>query len=198
MTLSSVAEFFTLPTPTSTKSKPPGSARVLTSAESLTMIIEKEQKKKEEEEAKEARKREREEKLQREAEKERKAKERELKRAWPLKGREKRLKLLQTERQRKQNYRAVKPRAEKPKKRQGVSKVFVTRSKTASGYAPQHHESGNNECTLCFRNYNDDLSDDGTLTREWIQCTDDVCGKWMHEDCPPKNEDGCSVCPCGA
>ena len=52
VTLSSVAEFLTLPTPTSTKSKPPGSARVLTSAESLAMIIEKEQKKKEEEEAK--------------------------------------------------------------------------------------------------------------------------------------------------
>ena len=45
MTLLSVTEFLTLPATTFTKSKPPGSARVLTNAESLAMIKEKERKK---------------------------------------------------------------------------------------------------------------------------------------------------------
>ncbi len=136
--------------------------------------------------------------MQQEAEKARKAKERELKAierkrkaAEAAVNREaKKAKLLES--------RAKKSTAEK-KAKQGVSKVFITRSKSASGYVPQHNESSNNECTLCFGNYNDDLSDDGTLTREWLhQCTDDSCGKWMHEDCPSKNEDGYNICPCGA
>ncbi len=162
------------------------------SVESLAMIKEKEQKKREEEEAKEARKREREEKkLQQKARKaELKAIERKRKAAEAAANREaKKAKLLES--------RAKKSTAEK-KAKQGVSKIFITRSKSASGYVPQHDESSNNECTLCFGNYNDDLSDDGTLTREWLQCTNDSCGKWMHEDCPSKNEDGYSICPCGA
>ncbi|ORU94636.1 MAG: hypothetical protein A6F71_09415 [Cycloclasticus sp. symbiont of Poecilosclerida sp. M] len=81
--LSTLSEFLTFPSSTpksSKKGKKPGPARVLTSQQSLELLIEKEKKKKEEEETKEKRKKEREEKrIQREEEKERKAKERELK-----------------------------------------------------------------------------------------------------------------------
>ena len=46
MALSNVTEFLTLPSSTSVKTgKPPGRARVLTSEESLAMMLEKEQKK---------------------------------------------------------------------------------------------------------------------------------------------------------
>ena len=44
--MSNVTEFLTLPSSTSVKTgKPPGRARVLTSEESLAMMLEKEQKK---------------------------------------------------------------------------------------------------------------------------------------------------------
>ncbi len=81
---SSISEFLTLPTlKASKKGKRGGSrgiARVLTSAESLAFIEEKERKKKEELDAKEKRKQEREEKkIAKEAEKQRKAQEREQK-----------------------------------------------------------------------------------------------------------------------
>lgn len=45
----------------------------------------------------------------------------------------------------------------------GFTIVFITRSKSReSGYAPQHSESTANECTVCFGNYSNDLSADGT------------------------------------
>ena len=76
MTLSNVNELLTLPSSTSVKmAKPPDRARVLTSKESLAIMLEKEQKKKKEEEAKERRKLECvEKKLQRENEMKKKQK----------------------------------------------------------------------------------------------------------------------------
>ena len=49
----------------------------------------------------------------------------------------------------------------------------------------------NNEGTICFAEYKDDLSD-GVPIKSWIQCTSEECYKWMHEECVPKNiEDKC-------
>ena len=63
--------YLTIPKNTKKGKKPPGAARVLTSQQSLEMMMEKEKKKKEEEEAKERRKREREKKKLRERERRR-------------------------------------------------------------------------------------------------------------------------------
>lgn len=207
--LSPVSEFLVLPTPSTSakKGKSPGSARVLTSEESLAMIIEKEQKKKEEEEAKEKRKQERaEKKLQREADKKKKAEERELKAI----ERKKKAAEAEAERERKRKERELKAlerqkadkekqkQKEKRKSKQAFTKVFTTRSKSA-GYAPQHCESGSDECTVCFGKFTDDIdpSTDGAPERDWIQCTS--CDKWMHEDCATRGEEGSFICcVCGA
>ena len=44
----------------------------------------------------------------------------------------------------------------------------------------QSNEISNNECALCFGLYEDDLSMTRKLEREWVQCTNITCGKWMH------------------
>ena len=140
----------------------------------------------EEEKAKEQRKLEREQKRElREAEKKKKEEERKSK---------------ALEREKKKAQLEEDERAAKRKEKSKVTKVFVTRSKghnCESGYSPQHSESGVNECTVCFGNYKDDLSEDGTPTRGWIQCTDNECSKWMHEDCISKDGD-IMICVCNA
>ena len=81
--VSPISEFLTLPHATPKRSKngkKPGPARVLTSQQSLEMLVEKEKKKKEEEEAKERKRMEREEKRKlKEQENKRKAEEKEKK-----------------------------------------------------------------------------------------------------------------------
>ena len=57
----------------------------------------------------------------------------------------------------------------------------------------QSNEISNNECALCFGLYEDDLSMTGILEREWVQCTNTTCGKWMHAECL-NTEDGMFVC----
>ena len=52
----------------------------------------------------------------------------------------------------------------------------------------QSRESTSNECTACFGSYDDDLNSDGTLLREWVQCTNNDCQKWMHEDCAARED----------
>ena len=88
-------------------------------------------------------------------------------------------------------------RREKEKAAPGFKKTFATRSKTKDGYHPQNEESTNNECTVCFGEYQDDLSPDGLPLKNWIQCTSEECKKWMHEDCICKNSDDTLVCVCG-
>ncbi len=191
--LSDVSEFLTFPcVGGSKKSKPPGHARVLTSEESLTLLKEKEQKKKDEEQAKQRRKIEREEKrVERETTKKRKAEIRERKAI----EKKSQLEEQKAEKQRKAEERINKA-AEKRKQKNtlGFEKTFVTRNKSMS--APQRSESESNECMLCFGNYCDDLSDDGTPTKEWVQCTNEQCSKWMHEECSVRNEEGLFVCTC--
>ena len=51
----------------------------------------------------------------------------------------------------------------------------------------QQGEISNNECTVCFGAYKDDLMD-GELHREWIQCTNESCGEWMHVECLSTND----------
>ena len=154
------------------------------------MIREKEEKKLEQERAKEEEKIERELKRQQwEAEKKKKEEERKLKAL------ERQKKKAELEEVRKQK---AAEREAKRRKKSEVTKVFVTRSKSSknTGYSPQHSESGVNECTACFGYYCDDISEDGNPTRDWIQCTNGQCKKWMHEDCI-KDDDGTMTCVCG-
>ena len=50
------------------------------------------------------------------------------------------------------------------------TKLFMTRSKARDECCPQSSQSMNNECTTCFGEYKDDLSD-GVPIKSWIQCT---------------------------
>ena len=181
-TFSAITEFLTFPAVTSKKSKgkgkSPGGARVLTSDESLSLLLEKEKKKREEEEAKQQRKLEREEKrAAKEAEKNKKAEERERK---PL---ERKKKAAELEEKRKERQLA----------KQNKSKTGTKTGGDECGL--QNRECTSNECTVCFGNYDDDFID-GTLQREWVQCTDSNCQKWMHENCATLEESllMCSVC----
>lgn len=117
-----------------------------------------------------------------EVEKKRKAEERELK------AEEKRMKAAEME-GRRQSKRSKGTQST-------TNKVFITRS--TSGYATQHSESSTNECMMCFGNYADDISAEGTPRKEWVQCTSTDCSKWMHEECASKKEDGSYLCVCGA
>jgi hypothetical protein len=60
----------------------------------------------------------------------------------------------------------------------------------------QSRESTSNECTVCFGNSDDDFNSDGTLLREWVQCTNNECQKWMHEGCVTREDSRlvCAVC----
>ena len=57
----------------------------------------------------------------------------------------------------------------------------------------QSTEISNDECALCFGLYEDDLSTTGKLEREWVQCTNVSCGKWMHSECL-NTDDNMFVC----
>ena len=47
----------------------------------------------------------------------------------------------------------------------------------------QNEEISSNECAVCLRAYEDDLDANGQPLYEWVQCTSEKCGKWMHQDC---------------
>ena len=151
-------------TKTNTKGKTkPGAARVLTSDQSLALLEEKERKKHEEEEAKERRKVEREKKrIAREAENKRKSEERQRKAL----EREEKKKLQQRKREMKQR---------KSSRKSGES------SKSERGL--QNEEISSNECAVCLGAYEDELDANGQPLYEWVQCTSEKCGKWMHQDC---------------
>ena len=91
---------------------------------------------------------------------------------------------------------------EKKKKeeaRKENKKEFMTRSKKKAASGPQMEESTSNECTVCFGEYADDLTTDGAPVKSWVQCTDEECKKWMHEDCVSKDSEDNLACPvCGS
>ena len=63
----------------------------------------------------------------------------------------------------------------------------------------QGREVSSNECAACFGLYEEDVDpDSGDITREWIQCTDEDCGVWMHTECLDKCDDDFVCCICGA
>ena len=63
-------------------------------------------------------------------------------------------------------------------------------------YGVQDKEISSNECAVCFGLYQDDLSSAGKLMREWVECTNERCKKWMHSQCLQVNNDLyiCGIC----
>ena len=178
--LSELSEFLNHPKePVKAKGKK-SAARVLTSAESLSLLIEKEKKKREEEEAKEKRKEERERKRkEKEAEKQRKAE----------------MKKKKDENATKKPSKSKRSNAKKaPVSPDPPSDSESQRSADEEGI--QSHEISSNECAVCFGLYQDDLSSTGKLLTEWVQCTNKSCMKWMHIQCIHLSEElySCGVC----
>ena len=180
--LSELSEFLNQPkAPVKAKGKK-STARVLTSAESLSLLIEKEKKRKEEEEGKAKRKEERERKRkEKEAEKNRKP---EIKK-------------------KKEEIAAKKP---SKTKRSNAKKTPIVpdpptdsdSQESADEDGVQSREISNNECAVCFSLYQDDLSSTGKLLTEWVECANEGCKKWMHIQCL-QLRDGLYACVlCGA
>ena len=158
-------------------------ARVLNSAESLALLIEKERKKKEEEEQKAKRKEER--------EKKRREKEEEKKKKAELRKKKEEEKLKQKSKKSGNKSHKIPPAAAKPS---SDSEVEADDDE----YGVQNREISNNECAVCFGLYQDDLSTTGKLMREWVECTNQRCKKWMHSQCL-QDDNGlyvCGVCNC--
>ena len=44
----------------------------------------------------------------------------------------------------------------------------------------QSHEISNDEYSICFGLYQDELSSTGKILTDWVNCTNPRCGKWMH------------------
>ena len=172
------------PTPTKgRKNKEVKSARVLTSVESQTLLEEKERQKREEAEAKEQRKQERlAKKAEKEEEKKRKQEEREAKAAeWQRIAEEKAAKKAgRTGRKRSAGERSV---------NQGNPK----KKKSTDDQGLQGREISSSECAACFGLYEDDVNDDGDVTCDWFQCTNEQCSLWMHTTCLDKS-DGEYIC----
>lgn len=190
---SPLSELLVLPACTTPKRKkdPPKSARVLTSAQSLEILVQKEQKKKEEQEEKERKKLEREqkrqqkerEKAQKQQEKQAKKAEMEAKKA--EKEAEKRRKMEEREKK-KAEKRATKPTKQYP----------MRRSAEKENVEPERHGASGDVCTVCCGAYSDDIDDDGEVSADWIQCTEVECGVWSHVDCLEREARGfvCASC----
>ena len=173
-----LSEFLSYPSPVNKgKARNFKGARVLTSVESRALLEEKERKKREENEAKELRRQERLEK--------KKIKEREQKR----KQEERALKATQ-------RGNNIKTRAARLKK--GVSESSSKQGnpkgkRRTNERGLQTFEISSSECASCFGLYEDDINENGDITSEWIQCTNEECALWMHTHCLDAS-DGMFVC----
>ena len=201
---SPIAELFNIPVNGKSKKKvTTGKARVLTSAECLKVLQDKENEKKQKAEEKEQRKEQRLlKKQQREQELKRKAEERACKAAL------KEAKLLEKQskptRKRQSKHTSSLPNAAAGTGSSGVAAQSPT-SDVGADMTPDHllrsrapskrksaasHTQPNakrfnagadeeidvNRCCVCFELY----ADDAGTGREWLQCQ---CSRWIHEDC---------------
>ena len=153
----------------SSKKATTSTARVLTSEESLCWW--KRKRRNETWKKQKRNKKEREDKTkEREAEKERKAEERKRKKE---------------EQERRKNVKQTQKHSNNDPPESPIDGV-------------QTKEIRNDECAVCFGLYEDDLSPTGKLEKDWLQCTNDECMKWMHAECLEQDEDDLFMCThCG-
>lgn len=213
MSVSPLSRYLTSPnvctTPSSVNSKRAyPRARLLTSADSLQMLEEKEKKKQEQLEEKERKKREREEKKRLKAEEmKKKAQERERKAA----ERERKRQEKAMEKEKKSRASNVRTRGKCTTSSNSVTSTSLLPNTTTSASASYSHtepRSSRNEtscespvidpniCCMCFVTYEDDVLEGAGAS--WISC---ACGRWLHEDCAEDqiiDDDGkernCSFC----
>ena len=162
---------------TSTKSK--STARVLASAESLALLIEKEKKNKK-----------------------RNRKQREKRSE--IENDKRKKKKRKAESRRKKDEERAKQRAQKHKRSTNKTQKAPVVAELSSDseiededqYSVQDKDISSNECAICFGLYQDDLSSAGNLMREWVECTNEWCKKWMHSQCLQVNNDlyVCGIC----
>ena len=74
--------------------------------------------------------------------------------------------------------------------------VFSGKTKSTADQGLQRREISSSECAACFGLYEDDVDEDGTVTCDWIQCTNEQCSLWMHTNCLDKSDGEyvCAVC----
>ena len=167
---SPLAELLVYPTPTQRASKTKSCARVLTSAESITMLEEKARKKREEQEEKERKKKDRElKKAAREEEKKRKAQERQAKQAEKQAEKQKKAEQKKSSGQKRNNSLCDGSRSKRQK---------LDREDESQDAGIQHHEILKDECAACFGLFEDDAD-----SVEWIECTNENCRVWAHAEC---------------
>ena len=152
-----------------TKAKP--RAHLLTSAEALELLEEKEQKKKKELELKEQRKREREEN-RRKREEDQKRKQ------------EERVRKAQAKAKQKEQKTAEKAHRTHPRTQTSSDKTVSTCSTRSSAQPPQKKARiqdetiDENKCCVCFTLYDEDVQNKSG--KEWVMC---ACSRWLHEEC---------------
>ena len=145
--LSALSEFLHHPDSAASAGKKRHQHQLLTSKESLTMLLQKAKKKQELEEAKERRKQER----------------------------------TKSERNRRK-ARLKRRRGERKNKSKDKSSLFGSQLESSKD-GVQSNEINSDECARCFGLYEDDLSPTGKLEKDWVQCTNHACQKWMHAEC---------------
>ena len=86
--------------------------------------------------------------------------------------------------------RKDKERLKKGKKRRNLNSRRKPRKLTSkvgesstSSSGLQREEISSDECAVCLCAYQDDFDENSELVREWLQCTNKICAKWMHQDC---------------
>ena len=155
-------------------------ARVLTSADCLAVIREKELKKQQEEQDKENRRKVREEKKkQREEEKLKKAQEKKRKDEDKMKkANEKELVKAQKAEEKKRRAE-MKRQAEAREQAEGdVQEASSSRSLRTRQPQRSSPMIASNRCCVCDQTFEEDMELGGGV--EWVQC---ACLRWLHEDC---------------
>ena len=168
-------------------------ARILTSAEHLAMLDEKEKKKAEEAEEKERRKKEREEKRkQKEEEKrlkaearakkaeERARKEEEKAKRAEEKAKERALKTEERSKRKTTNKKRAEPAtsSEPSCASSCTEKNEQPRQKNANTVLSRSEDLNSGECCVCFDTYDEDVALE--TGRDWVEC---ACQRWLHEEC---------------
>ena len=171
-------------------------ARVLTSAQCVAILKEKEEQKKKEKEEKERRKLERESKKhereealkKRAEERAMKAEERKKKAAELAKKREMRTSRKRTAATPSTNQRKKSNTSSKtPESHTGAAGSSSSNDKPAATTSVSDEiwrsnssstEIDTNECCICFRTFEEDTMEKTGL--DWVEC---VCGRWLHEEC---------------
>ena len=187
-----IAEFLVYPTPIrKTKLEATSrSARVLTSAESRLLLKEKERKKKEEEEEKARRKSKREEKRVAREEEKKKLEEREARKAEQTKKKSEKQSEKQNKAKGKRNpveYLVPALSGNKRKLPGGFSGSVKTYPKRKRMDPKSNQETNEDVCCVCFGLYKDDVNKSNC---EWIQCSSEDCGIWIHVCCLEETDGG--------